>query len=233
MVSGAGTAGHAQDRRGTEAGRRCIYPGIGLLVARDDRFALAVKGGNNGESHNHNDVGSLTVYKDGKPFLIDVGVETYTAKTFSSERYDIWTMQSGFHNLPTFGDVNQADGADFAARNVHTEFTENQAQISLDIASAYPLEARVRSYRRTVTLRRGREIEVVDIHEGDLPAVLSLMTCVEPVIDHALHFEGLGRIDLDGAGKVEVDAIDIDDARLRISWPTRIYRLRIPLPGRA
>lgn len=208
-----------------------FYPGIGLFVARDDRFALAVKGGNNGESHNHNDVGSLTLYKDGKPFLIDVGVETYTAKTFSPQRYDIWTMQSCFHNLPTFGEVGQADGADFAARAVHAEFTENQAQMSLDIASAYPAEARVRSYRRTVTLRRGSQVEVEDIHDGDLPATLSLMTCVEPIIDHGLRFEGLGRIDFEGAGEIEVEAIDIDDPRLRISWPPRIYRLRIPFTG--
>ncbi|CDZ45479.1 heparinase II/III domain-containing protein [Neorhizobium galegae] len=208
-----------------------FYPGIGLFVARDDCFALAVKGGNNGESHNHNDVGSLTVYKDGQPFLIDIGVETYTAKTFSPERYDIWAMQSGFHNLPTFGGVGQAAGADFSARNVQAEFAEKQAQISLDITSAYPAEARVQSYRRTVTLRRGQEIEVVDIHEGELPAVLSLMTCVEPIIDGAIHFDGLGRIDLDGAGEIEVDAIDIDDARLRLSWPSRIYRLRIPFAG--
>lgn len=208
-----------------------FYPGIGLFVARDDHFALAVKGGNNGESHNHNDVGSLTLYKDGMPFLIDVGVETYTAKTFSPQRYDIWTMQSGFHNLPSFGGIGQADGADFAARNVRTEFTENQAQISLDIACAYPAEARVRSYRRTVTLRRGSQIDVEDIHDGDLPAVLSLMTCVGPIIDHGLCFEGLGRIELQGAGEVEIEAIDIDDARLRISWPSRIYRLRIPFAG--
>lgn len=208
-----------------------FYPGIGLFVARDDRFALAVKGGNNGESHNHNDVGSLTLYKGGKPFLIDVGVETYTAKTFSPQRYDIWTMQSCFHNLPTFGGVGQADGADFAARAVHAGFTENQAQMSLDIASAYPAEARVRSYRRTVTLRRGSQVEVEDIHDGDLPATLSLMTCVEPIIDHGLRFEGLGRIDLEGAGEIEVEGIDIDDPRLRISWPPRIYRLRIPFTG--
>ncbi|MDR6817929.1 hypothetical protein J2X76_003105 [Neorhizobium sp. 2083] len=208
-----------------------FYPGIGLFVARDDRFALAVKGGNNGESHNHNDVGSLTLYKDGKPFLIDVGVETYTAKTFSPQRYDIWTMQSCFHNLPTFGEVGQADGADFAARAVHAEFTENQAQMSLDIASAYPAEARVRSYRRTVTLRRGSRVEVEDIHDGDLPATLSLMTCVEPIMDHGLRLEGLGRIDFEGAGEIEVEAIDIDDPRLRISWPPRIYRLRIPFAG--
>ncbi len=208
-----------------------FYPGTGLFVARDDRFALAVKGGNNGESHNHNDVGSLTLYKDGKPFLIDVGVETYTAKTFSPQRYDIWTMQSCFHNLPTFGEVGQADGADFAARAVHAEFTENQAQMCLDIASAYPAEARVRSYRRTVTLQRGSRVEVEDIHDGDLPATLSLMTCVEPIIDDGLCFDGLGRIDFEGAGEIEVEAIDIDDPRLRLSWPPRIYRLRIPFAG--
>lgn len=57
-----------------------VYPGIGLAIARDGVFDLAVKAGNNGESHNHNDVGSFTLYKNGRPFIIDVGVETYTAK---------------------------------------------------------------------------------------------------------------------------------------------------------
>ncbi len=41
------------------------FPGIGLAIARDDRFALAVKGGHNGESHNHNDVGSITFTRMG------------------------------------------------------------------------------------------------------------------------------------------------------------------------
>ncbi len=62
---------------------------------------LAAKGGHNNESHNHNDVGNFIVYLDGEPLLIDVGVETYTAQTFSSRRYEIWTMQSAWHNLPT------------------------------------------------------------------------------------------------------------------------------------
>ena len=63
---------------------------------------MAAKAGNNADSHNHNDVGSFTVYKDGRPLIIDLGVETYRAKTFSDKRYEIWTMQSQFHNLPTF-----------------------------------------------------------------------------------------------------------------------------------
>src|SRR5699024_10175363 len=63
-------------------------------------FYFAAKGGHNGESHNHNDVGSFILYYDGKPAIVDAGVGTYTAKTFSSQRYEIWTMQSLFHNLP-------------------------------------------------------------------------------------------------------------------------------------
>ncbi|SMF58750.1 Heparinase II/III-like protein [Xaviernesmea oryzae] len=210
--------------------RDAFYPGIGLFIARDERFAVAVKGGHNGESHNHNDVGSVAIYKDGQPFLIDVGVETYTAKTFSPERYEIWTMQSAFHNLPTFANVMQSEGADFVARDVETVFNPAEARISLDIAGAYPPEARVRSYRRAVTLKRGRHVEIADLHDGDLPAVLSLMVGAEPSIAAgAIDLAGLGRIALDGAGKIEVEAIDIEDARLRLSWPGRIYRLRIAL----
>ncbi len=209
------------------------YPGIGLFVARDDRFALAVKGGNNGESHNHNDVGSVTLYKDGQPFLIDVGVETYTAKTFSTRRYEIWTMQSAFHNLPTFGGVMQSDGAGFAARDVRADFSPEAAQISLDIAAAYPEEARLRAYRRRVSLRRGHGVEITDDHDGDLPAVLSLMTRDEPVLrGGSVHVGALGSIEIKGGGDIEIDTIEIDDARLRISWPAKIYRLRIPFVGK-
>lgn len=209
------------------------YPGIGLYIARDDRFALAVKGGNNGESHNHNDVGSVTLYKNGQPFLIDVGVETYTARTFSSRRYEIWTMQSAFHNLPTFGGVMQSDGAAFAARDMQAEFSAEVAEISLDIAPAYPQEAGLRAYRRKVSLRRGHGVEVTDVHDGDLPAVLSLMTCDEPVLrGDSVHVGELGHIEIEGGGEVEIEAIEIDDARLAISWPSKIYRLRIPLVGK-
>ena len=38
---------------------------------------LSAKGGNNGESHNHNDVGSFVLYCDGKPAVIDVGTGVY------------------------------------------------------------------------------------------------------------------------------------------------------------
>lgn len=215
------------------SGRDIFYPGIGLFVARDEQFSLAVKGGNNGEGHNHNDVGSVTLYKNGRPFLIDVGVETYTAKTFSPRRYEIWTMQSAYHNLPTFSGVMQSAGEAFGAKDVEVEFAEASARISLDIAGAYPEEAQLRSYRRVVSLHRDRHVEIVDTHDGDRPAVLSLMTCLAPVVtENRIDLADLGSIFVDGAGEIEIDEIEVNDMRLRSAWPEKLYRLRLPLAGK-
>ncbi|RUM03949.1 heparinase II/III domain-containing protein [Rhizobium chutanense] len=216
-----------------EPPRDIFYPGIGLFVARDGQFSLAVKGGNNGEGHNHNDVGSVTLYKNGCPFLIDVGVETYTAKTFSPRRYEIWTMQSAYHNLPTFSGVMQSAGEDFGARDVEVEFGDNCARISLDISAAYPPEAELRSYRRTVSLMRGRHVEITDAHDGDKPAVLSLMTCLAPTVtSEKIDLADLGSIVVEGAGMIEIDEIEVDDLRLRSAWPEKLFRLRVPLAGK-
>jgi hypothetical protein len=210
-----------------------FYPGIELAIARDAVFDLAVKGGNNGESHNHNDVGSVTLYKHGRPFLIDVGVETYTAKTFSPQRYDIWTMQSAFHTLPSFGGVMQRDGAAFAARNFRVDFAQDYAEISLDLADAYPPQAGVQSYTRTIRLVRGQYVEIIDEHEGERDAVLSLMTVEKPrIVGNTLVLGDLGSIDIEGAGVPTIETIEIDDPRLRQSWPDAIHRTLIPLKGK-
>ncbi len=88
--------------------------GLQFMAAREnpaseEGFFLACKGGHNAESHNHNDIGSFIVYCDGMPILINPGVEFYTAKTFSAARYEIWTMQSSYHNLPEINGFMQKE----------------------------------------------------------------------------------------------------------------------------
>ena len=178
----------------------CFFESTGLMIARDEHLVLAAKAGNNADSHNHNDVGSFTVYKDGKPLIIDLGVETYTKKTFSEDRYEIWTMQSQFHNLPTFiregyegfpGSapacdaheplvVMESDGERFAARDVKCNLCENPA-LSMDIAGAYNCEE-IKSYKRRIELVKGRGVAVSDEYEGAPRALLSLMTCEKPEV---------------------------------------------------
>src|SRR5512142_2657979 len=94
---------------------------------------LAAQGGHNAESHNHNDVGNFIVFAGGKPVVIDIGVETYTAKTFSARRYEIWTMQSAYHNLPTIGGAMQQAGREYQARDVRYQADDRAAEMSLDI----------------------------------------------------------------------------------------------------
>ena len=70
-----------------------------MMAAREkpgssEGLYVAAEGGHNAQSHNHNDVGNVIVFADGRPVLVDAGVEEYTSKTFSSRRYEIWTMQS-------------------------------------------------------------------------------------------------------------------------------------------
>lgn len=219
---------------------------IEVMVARDREGSsqglyVAAKGGHNAESHNHNDIGNFVTYIDGKPVIIDVGVETYSRKTFSPERYEIWTMQSGYHSLPTINGVMQAPGAEFAAREVTHHADEASAQFSLDIAKAFPAEARLKSWRRTVTLRRGKEVEVVDQYEAaEKPASLTLSLMTPCKVDAsqagklalkqaplaAGRGSGAGTINFDPAVfTVAVEAIDVQDGRLLSIWGSRLYRL--------
>ena len=202
---------------------------------------LAAKGGHNNESHNHNDVGTFIVYLDGEPALIDVGVETYTAKTFSSGRYDIWTMQSAWHNLPTINGIGQRNGGSYRSSDVSYRSTDRSATFALDLAGALAAEAAVDSYRRTITLRRGREIEIRDrwqLAEVRAPLELNLMTCRRPVEIEP----GVVRLEWPEGGRdsrgveiiwdagiftLAIDEVELEDTRLRSSWGDRIWRLRM------
>lgn len=87
------------------------------------------------ESHNHNDVGNFIIYADGKPAIIDVGVETDTAKTFSPSRYDIRTMQSQYHNLPIVNGIQQQAGENFRASDVRYAMTDELVEFSLPLGT--------------------------------------------------------------------------------------------------
>lgn len=215
--------------------------GTEVLTAREregstDGLFLAAKGGHNAESHNHNDIGHFIVALDGHPVLIDVGVETYSRKTFSADRYDIWTMQSAHHNLPLIDGYQQQVGRQFAARAVAAEVGAATVRLSLDLAGAYPAEAGVRHWRRTVTLERGTPARIV-LHEayalerqpGSLALHLMASGAVDAVEDGVLRCASPTRplvVRYDPAiFSASVEPIAIGDARLRPIWGERVYRV--------
>ncbi len=144
--------------RNEKAAKSVYLPDLQVMIERESEnpesgLCLAMKGGNNGEFHNHNDVGSIIVYRDGKPLLIDAGVGAYTRQTFSPQRYELWFMQSNYHNVAMFDGVGQKNGAQYAARDV--KYNEKKRSLSLDVTGAYPTEAGVEKYTRTASLCNG------------------------------------------------------------------------------
>ncbi len=214
--------------------RDAWMPGIQVMTARvtagsPKGLYLAAQGGHNAESHNHNDVGNFMVYADGEPLLIDAGVDTYTAKTFSSRRYEIWTMQSAYHNLPTIGGVMQGAGRQFEATKVGYRAGDDGAEMTLSLAKAYPQEAGIREWMRTLRLdRRSSEVTIRDqysLTKAPAEITLTLMSAREPKPSAGVIEYGIGRVRFDA--KVftpKVEEIKLDEGRLRSVWGPRLWR---------
>ncbi|HTJ14696.1 MAG TPA: TIM barrel protein [Dinghuibacter sp.] len=124
---------------------------------------LATHAGHNGESHNHNDVGDVMVYSEGQPVIIDVGFGTYNQKTFSKDRYDLWYLNSAHHNVPLVNGYQQPAGRRYTATDVRFNGSADKPALQMDIARAYPGDAGIRSWNRTVSL--DKKSLTVSIHD--------------------------------------------------------------------
>ncbi|WBB52517.1 heparinase II/III family protein [Verrucosispora sp. WMMD573] len=187
-------------------------PSTQVLLARRRHgssagLTLAIKGGHNGEHHNHNDVGAIVVALNGVPVLVDAGRPTYTAQTFGPDRYDIWTMQSAWHNVPHIRGTAQAPGHDYRARDVAAVIDETRAELSLDIAAAYP-RTDVHHWRRNARLEResGR-IVVTDTWD---------LAPTDSAAPTHVHLLVAGDVRL-SAGRAEITARH-DAGRLTLTW---------------
>ena len=207
-------------------------PNTEVAGARDtegstEGFFFCAKGGHNAESHNHNDLGTFVLYYDSKPCLVDIGRETYTAKTFSSSRYEIWTMQSGYHQLPKINGVDQMQGRQYAATNTDFSADTKKAVFSTDIASAYTDDAKVKKWVRSYRLDRGKKFTISDnyeLSEISGPTSLNFISSCK-VMDN-----GNGTLDLKGDGftlqmkydtklfSAKIEEIEITDRGLSRYW---------------
>ncbi len=214
-----------------------FYPSVGLFLTRSQILCLAVKAGNNDDNHNHNDTGSFTVYKNGKPVFVDIGVESYTKKTFSPDRYEIWTMQSGYHNLPTLMGLDEKDGADYCAQNVAVLQETDTASISMELAGAYPLSAAKNStvspsYSRTVTLSKTKNTITINDCTNLSDVILNFITYEKPAVhENILQIGSLAAASLEGAVLYTIEVLPITDARLKTAWDHDLYRVRLKMTG--
>ena len=201
------------------------------LSNKNDWF-MAAKGGFNNESHNHNDVGTFSLYVNTIPVLIDAGVGTYTRQTFSDERYTIWTMQSNYHNLPIINGVAQQFGQEYKAKNVTCN--EKRRTFSADIAGAYPQEAHVNSWIRNYELGE-KQLIINDkfiLNTAESPNQINFLTWgkVDITTSGRLTIEVMEqKVTLEYPQNFEValETITLPDPRLSNVWGEKIFRITL------
>jgi hypothetical protein len=223
--------------------RAAWYPALGLMTTRAQAgsaqgFFLAVQTAPNARSHGHHDSGSFIVFHDGLPVFVDPGVEAYTAKTFSRDRYSIWTMQSGFHNLPLVGGSMQRgrDARDRASR-VRVDDGQRATGMTLDLATAYGPDAGIKVWERRVALDRGAGgVTLREMFELSRPAPVTLvfMTPRRPDTTQpgivALPVAGGRTVHLRFDARTlgaSVEPLALADAGLQHEWGETLYRVEL------
>ena len=146
------------DNPGEAVGPRSWFQDASVLICRpgsgtDCRLAAALKGGHNGEHHNHNDVGSYVVVVGSDTVLADPGSEVYSGRTFSKQRYVSKVLNSYGHPVPVLAGHLQPPGRQYRARVLETSFTDSEDTLVLDLAGAYRVPG-LEKLRRTFRYSR-------------------------------------------------------------------------------
>ena len=224
-------------------------------IKNESDWFFAAKGGHNNESHNHNDIGTFILYKGAVPVFVDAGVGTYTKKTFSRDRYTIWSMQSGWHNLPEINGISQKNGGEFKARNVEANGKGKAKSFKLDIAGAYNSDARCKSWTReykvsdnllTITdeykleSRSAADVENFLVQgavyqEGETTPSGYVVRANEVIVENkGVEF----KIQYPAQMTVTIDVMELDDPKLTKVWGTSLRRIsftgspQAPLTGK-
>ena len=217
--------------------------GIGLLVARESTdssgLLATLIAGHNDMSHNHNDCGHFTVYVDGSPAIVDVGVERYDKFTFSPERYGKWAIRASGHNAPVVNGVEQAAGAEFGSRIISESFQEGgQSMIVADLSKAYPSGAGIVSCVRSLSMNRNpgnAEIAVDDDVEtrADGTVKINMFAAVEPTVagNGLVEMRNLPRplwMEFDAESfQIEIERLPLMDEWLHSSWGECLWRIAL------
>ena len=149
------------------------------LVKRTESYGFAGKAGNNNEPHNHNDVGSFIIAKDGRHMVTDPGSGAYSQQYFAKNtRYEMVECSSLGHCAPYFGDLVQKYGGEYSA----TPSTYENGVFSFDMAGAYGDET-VKSIKRSFSFT-DTTVTLTDTFDytGDAPITDRIVAKVMPVI---------------------------------------------------
>jgi hypothetical protein len=209
-----------------------------------DGFYLSMQAASNARSHGHNDSGSILVFHNGEPVIVDAGVGTYEARTFSKDRYTIWSMQSQYHNLPMASGRGEHEGhhlssidgrqVDYKASEVRYIDAGESTSMSANLAPAFATEAGFTRWLRTATLdRKAGGVRVEEMFQLNKLQTVSLAFLVskEPVLAGDTMRIGNATLRWDATQlKASSESIELADPSFRHSWGEALYRVLLTTP---
>ncbi len=117
-----------------------FYESAQIFSYKNKNYLLYVKGGDNNELHNHNDVGCFALYKGDKRIIADIGSGVYTWEYGEDmvARYGekIFCCGSCSHSVPIVGDTYQTYGENTRANLL----SKSENNIKFEISNAYRLK---------------------------------------------------------------------------------------------
>lgn len=126
------------------------FPEKQWLLLKQNRLFFAVKGGNNMEEHNHNDVGSFIIALDGKNILADLGAGSYTREYFGASRYDFVNTRSYWHNLPTINGREQVS-TEKKCKVISSEIGNEHCCLEMELNELYDIKE-LKSFIRKINI---------------------------------------------------------------------------------
>ena len=168
-----------------------LYKEAQWAVWNSGDTGLALKGGNNNEPHNHNDIGSFILSYAGEIFLTDLGCGEYTKDYFKDDtRYKIFNNRSISHNVPLINGEEQKAGDKYKCSSFESP---KVGQVKMSYAKAYGLE-NIKLYRNVECYSNDKYIVIEDILESrseKYSLTENLVTNIKPEIkDNRIFLHG-------------------------------------------
>ncbi len=164
-----------------------------LSTTKDKTISIAAKAGHNQEAHNHNDVGSFQIFKNGQQMLADVGAGIYDKTYFSAAGNLVFCKGSHGHNVPIINGKNQKYGRKHTAENVVIE----RGGIRYDFNAAYEISTLQKLHRDIRFNEITGEVDLTDVFgfaENPSSVIERYVTEFEPKIE-----DGFVTISAEGA----------------------------------
>lgn len=114
---------------------------VDRLPEGKEGVSLAIKGGTNGASHGHNDLGTFVLLLGNQPLLVDPGSTVYGTTTFGPNRFANQVIGSYGHSVPVVAGKLQKEGDAHFSTVVSKDFSDTQDRVTFDLTKGYEVPA--------------------------------------------------------------------------------------------